>query len=103
MPEPPVIALRALAVTVAIASNVLAQVLSAITDDYGPRPQGLGWAIVFVAVAAGLRRLRHHRLADRRAVPSRAGSWWERRSSGRPAPGIRWSGTTGGCGRWWRA
>jgi signal transduction histidine kinase len=45
------IALRALAVTVAIAANVLAQVLSAVADDYGPRPQGLGWAIVFVLVA----------------------------------------------------
>ncbi|WP_431218656.1 sensor histidine kinase [Leifsonia xyli] len=44
-------ALRALAVTVAVASNVLAQVLSALTDDYGPRPSGIGWALVFVAVA----------------------------------------------------
>ncbi|WP_223357799.1 sensor histidine kinase [Leifsonia sp. ZF2019] len=43
--------LRALAVTVTIASNVLAQVASAVTGNYGPRPQGLGWAIVFVAVA----------------------------------------------------
>lgn len=43
--------LRALALTVALASNVLAQVLSAVTDDYGPRPSGIGWAIVFVAVA----------------------------------------------------
>lgn len=43
--------LRALAVTLTIAANVLAQVFSAITGDYGPRPQGLGWAIVFVAVA----------------------------------------------------
>ncbi|WP_374009747.1 histidine kinase [Leifsonia sp. LS-T14] len=45
------LALRALAVTVAVASNVLAQVLSAMTGDYGPRPSGVGWAIVFVAVA----------------------------------------------------
>lgn len=43
--------LRALVVTVTIASNVLAQVLSAMTGDYGPRPSGVGWAIVFVAVA----------------------------------------------------
>ncbi len=43
--------LRALAVTVTIASNVLAQVLSAITGDYGPRPEGLGWALVFIGVA----------------------------------------------------
>ncbi|MFP3466208.1 sensor histidine kinase [Leifsonia sp. SIMBA_070] len=43
--------LRALAVTVAVASNVLAQVVSAMTDDYGPRPSGAGWAIVFVSVA----------------------------------------------------
>lgn len=43
--------LRALAVTVTIASNVLAQVASGLTGNYGPRPQGLGWAIVFVAVA----------------------------------------------------
>lgn len=43
--------LRAAAVTVTIAVNVLAQVLSAVTGDYGPRPQGLGWAVVFVAVA----------------------------------------------------
>jgi signal transduction histidine kinase len=43
--------LRTLAVVVAVASNVLAQVASAMTGDYGPRPQGLGWAIVFVAVA----------------------------------------------------
>ncbi|MGO4534551.1 histidine kinase [Leifsonia sp. 2MCAF36] len=42
---------RALFVTIAIASNVLAQVLSAMTDDYGPRPSGVGWAIVFVGVA----------------------------------------------------
>jgi signal transduction histidine kinase len=42
---------RALAVTVAVASNVLAQVLSAMLDDYGPRPSGAGWAIVFVSVA----------------------------------------------------
>ena len=45
------LSLRALAVTVTIASNVLAQVVSAISDDYGPRPQGIGWALVFVAVA----------------------------------------------------
>ena len=45
------VALRALAVTVAIASNVLAQVLSAMTGDYGPRPSGVGWAVVFIAVA----------------------------------------------------
>lgn len=45
------LALRAFAVTAAVASNVLAQVISAATDDYGPRPQGLGWAIVFVLVA----------------------------------------------------
>lgn len=45
------ISLRAFAVTVTIASNVLAQVVSAMTNDYGPRPQGIGWAIVFVAVA----------------------------------------------------
>src|SRR5665213_1532650 len=45
------ISLRALAVVIAIASNVLAQVMSAITNDYGPRPSGLGWAIVFVVVA----------------------------------------------------
>lgn len=44
-------ALRALAVTVAVASNVVAQAISALTGDYGPRPSGLGWAIVFVAVA----------------------------------------------------
>ncbi|WP_285115819.1 sensor histidine kinase [Leifsonia sp. fls2-241-R2A-40a] len=43
--------LRALAVTVTLASNVLAQVISAMTGDYGPRPAGVGWAIVFVAVA----------------------------------------------------
>lgn len=43
--------LRALAVTVTIASNVTAQVMSAITGDYGPRPSGIGWAIVFVSVA----------------------------------------------------
>ncbi|MFJ3491378.1 sensor histidine kinase [Leifsonia aquatica] len=43
--------LRALAVTVTIASNVLAQVVSGLTGNYGPRPEGLGWAIVFVAVA----------------------------------------------------
>ena len=43
--------LRALAVTVTIASNVTAQVLSAITGDYGPRPSGVGWAIVFISVA----------------------------------------------------
>ncbi|WP_223691727.1 sensor histidine kinase [Leifsonia poae] len=42
--------LRALAVVLAIGSNVLAQVVSAVTGDYGPRPQGLGWAIVFVLV-----------------------------------------------------
>lgn len=42
---------RAAAVTVTIAVNVLAQVISALTGDYGPRPQGIGWAIVFVAVA----------------------------------------------------
>lgn len=45
------LSLRAFAVTVTIASNVLAQVVSAITSDYGPRPQGAGWVIVFVAVA----------------------------------------------------
>ncbi|MDR6971401.1 histidine kinase [Leifsonia shinshuensis] len=45
------LALRALAVTVAVASNVLAQVVSAMTNDYGPRPSGAGWAIVFVTVA----------------------------------------------------
>ncbi len=43
--------LRAFAVVVAVASNVLAQVESALTGDYGPRPQGIGWAVVFVAVA----------------------------------------------------
>lgn len=43
--------LRALAVTVTVASNVLAQVASGVTGNYGPRPAGLGWAIVFVAVA----------------------------------------------------
>lgn len=43
--------LRALAVTVTIASNVLAQVISGLTGDYGPRPEGPGWAIVFVTVA----------------------------------------------------
>ena len=43
--------LRAAAVTVTIAVNVLAQVFSAMTGNYGPRPQGVGWAIVFVAVA----------------------------------------------------
>lgn len=43
--------LRALAVTVTLASNVLAQVVSGLTGNYGPRPAGLGWAIVFVAVA----------------------------------------------------
>jgi signal transduction histidine kinase len=43
--------IRALAVTVTVASNVLAQVLSAATGDYGPRPAGLGWAIIFVSVA----------------------------------------------------
>lgn len=45
------LALRAFAVAVTIASNVLAQVMSAMTGDYGPRPAGLGWAVVFVAVA----------------------------------------------------
>lgn len=49
--RPPRLWLRAFAVTAAVAANVLAQVLSAITGDYGPRPQGIGWAIVFVAVA----------------------------------------------------
>ncbi|MEO7018036.1 MAG: histidine kinase [Leifsonia sp.] len=44
------ISLRALAVVVAIASNVLAQVMSAVTNNYGPRPSGLGWAVVFVMV-----------------------------------------------------
>ncbi|MFF1878281.1 sensor histidine kinase [Leifsonia sp. NPDC058230] len=44
------IALRALAVVVAIASNVLAQVWSAVTDNYGPRPSGIGWAIIFIVV-----------------------------------------------------
>lgn len=44
-------AIRALALTVALASNILAQVLSAATNNYGPRPSGIGWAIVFVAVA----------------------------------------------------
>ncbi|WP_314148299.1 histidine kinase [uncultured Leifsonia sp.] len=43
--------LRALAVAVTVAANVLPQVLSAITDDYGPRPAGIGWALVFVGVA----------------------------------------------------
>ena len=42
--------LRALAVVVAVASNVLAQVMSALTDNYGPRPSGVGWAIVFIVV-----------------------------------------------------
>ncbi len=42
---------RALAVTVALASNVVAQALSAITGDYGPRPSGATWAVVFIAVA----------------------------------------------------
>ncbi len=42
---------RALAVTIAIASNVLPQVFSAMLDDYGPRPPGAGWAVVFVTVA----------------------------------------------------
>ncbi|MCW2968538.1 MAG: hypothetical protein JWM71_2310, partial [Solirubrobacteraceae bacterium] len=41
---------RTLAVLAAIASNVAAQVVSAITGDYGPRPQGVGWALVFVLV-----------------------------------------------------
>lgn len=45
------IALRTFAVVVAIAANVVAQVLSAITGDYGPRPSGLAWAVVFVLVA----------------------------------------------------
>jgi len=45
------VALRALAVAVAVASNVIAQVISAMTGDYGPRPSGIGWAVVFVAVA----------------------------------------------------
>ncbi|MGO4301004.1 sensor histidine kinase [Leifsonia sp. RAF41] len=45
------VAVRALAVTVAVASNVLAQLLSAMTNDYGPRPSGAGWAIVFITVA----------------------------------------------------
>ncbi|MFF1634402.1 sensor histidine kinase [Leifsonia sp. NPDC058248] len=44
------IAVRTLAVIVAVASNVAAQVVSAITGDYGPRPQGVGWAIVFIVV-----------------------------------------------------
>ncbi|GAB3573449.1 hypothetical protein GCM10027406_01930 [Leifsonia lichenia] len=43
--------LRSLAVVAAVAANVIAQVASAVTGDYGPRPQGLGWAIVFVLVA----------------------------------------------------
>jgi signal transduction histidine kinase len=44
------ITLRALAVVVAVALNVLAQVLSALTNDYGPRPSGIGWALVFIVV-----------------------------------------------------
>jgi signal transduction histidine kinase len=44
------IGVRALAVVIAVASNVTAQVVSAITGDYGPRPQGVGWAIVFIVV-----------------------------------------------------
>ena len=43
--------LRALAVAVTVAANVLPQILSAVTDDYGPRPAGIGWALVFVGVA----------------------------------------------------
>lgn len=43
--------LRSLAVVLAVAANVVAQVASAATGDYGPRPEGLGWAIVFVVVA----------------------------------------------------
>lgn len=43
--------LRSLAVVVAVAANVVAQVLSAVTGDYGPRPHGIGWAIVFIVVA----------------------------------------------------
>jgi signal transduction histidine kinase len=43
--------LRALAVVAAIAANALAQVLSAAWEDYGPRPHGIGWALVFVVVA----------------------------------------------------
>jgi len=45
------IAVRALAVTVAVASNVVAQAISAMTGDYGPRPSDPGWAIIFIAVA----------------------------------------------------
>ena len=43
--------LRSLAVVLAVAANVVAQIVSAMTGDYGPRPQGIGWAIVFVLVA----------------------------------------------------
>lgn len=43
--------LRTIAVVTALAANVLAQVLSAITGDYGPRPAGLGWGVVFIVVA----------------------------------------------------
>lgn len=43
--------LRALAVTGTVAANVLAQVFSASTGNYGPRPEGIGWALVFVLVA----------------------------------------------------
>lgn len=44
------ITVRALAVIIAIASNVAAQVVSAVTGEYGPRPQGIGWGIVFIVV-----------------------------------------------------
>src|ERR1700712_4810691 len=42
--------LRTLAVVIAVAANVVAQVLSAVTGDYGPRPSGVGWAIIFIVV-----------------------------------------------------
>ncbi|WP_431278063.1 sensor histidine kinase [Leifsonia poae] len=44
------ITFRALAVVVAVALNVAAQVFSAVTDNYGPRPSGLGWALIFIVV-----------------------------------------------------
>lgn len=47
----PTLGLRAFAVALTLAVNVLAQVISATTGNYGPRPQSLGWAVVFVAVA----------------------------------------------------
>jgi signal transduction histidine kinase len=43
--------LRTLAVVIAVAANVVAQVLSAVTGDYGPRASGIGWAIIFIVVA----------------------------------------------------